>query len=123
MTAKPAPRMDHSERAARDLLNRKVREGVFDRRSANEVLKTGLPFVRTMLAEWRRDGMSPEWITAKFQEKRAEAEADLNTAANFVQQHIALNRMVCAEMYLAVWAGLQADYAQHLADTRKPEIA
>lgn len=112
------PKMDHSERAARDLLNRKVREGIIDRRNANQIIKTGLPFVRTMLAEWRRDGCSPEWITGKFQSLRAEAVEKHEAASNPLLKRMALTRVVCAEMYLAVWAGMQADLGQYTADRR-----
>lgn len=59
MASNVKPKMDASERTARDLLNRKVREGVMDRRNANELLRLGLPFVRMMLAQWRREGTSP----------------------------------------------------------------
>lgn len=110
------PKMDHSERAARDLLNRKVREGVIDRRNANQILMTGLPFVRTMLAEWRRDGCSPEWITGKFQGLRAEAEAKYAAADSLLAKRMAMTRVVAAEMYLAVWAGMQADLGQYAAE-------
>ncbi|MBI0296312.1 hypothetical protein JBE04_18035 [Streptomyces sp. PRKS01-29] len=112
------PKMDHSERAARDLLNRKVREGIIDRRNASQVLKVGLPFVRTMLAEWRRDGTSPEWITGKFQSIRAEAVEKHEAETNPLIKRMALTRVVCAEMYLAVWAGMQADLGQYTADRR-----
>ena len=112
------PKMDHSERAARDLLNRKVREGTIDRRNANQIIKTGLPFVRTMLAEWRRDGCSPEWITSKFQGLRAEAEEKYAAADNLLVKRMAMTRVVAAEMYLAVWAGMQADLGQYTADRR-----
>ncbi|MCQ8831818.1 hypothetical protein [Streptomyces malaysiensis] len=112
------PKVDHSERAARDLLNRKVREGVIDRRNANQIIKVGLPFVRSMLAEWRRDGCSPTWITGKFQSIRAEAVEKCEAASNPIVQRMTLTRVVAAEMYLAVWAGMQADLGQYNADLR-----
>lgn len=112
------PKMDHSERAARDLLNRKVCEGIIDRRNANQIIKTGLPFVRAMLAEWRCDGASPEWITSKFQGLRAEAVEKHAAASNSIAQRMAMTRVVAAEMYLAVWAGMQADLGQYTAERR-----
>ncbi|WP_354643932.1 hypothetical protein [Kitasatospora camelliae] len=112
------PKLDASERAARDLLNRKVREGIIDRRSANEVLKVGLPFVRHMLATWRREGTDPQWITGKFQAIHAEALQRQAAAAGAVAQRMALTRVMCAELYLAVWAGLQEDYAAFVNERR-----
>jgi hypothetical protein len=118
VTNQPKPKMDASERAARDLLNRKIREGVMDRRNANQLLKTGLPFVRGMLAEWRRDGASSEWIRSKFQTKLTEAQQLLAEADNDTKRRIARGRIVAAEMYLAIWAGLQEDLGQFTADRR-----
>lgn len=114
--AKPA--LDASEKAARDLLNRRVRQGVFSRREANLLLKNGLPFVRTMLAQCRREGSSPEWITNWFQNKLTEAEAKLAAATKPTAQRMALTSVAAAEMYLAVWAGLQADYASSVNGQR-----
>ncbi|MXM67040.1 hypothetical protein GR925_27325 [Streptomyces sp. HUCO-GS316] len=113
----PKPAMDHSERAARDLLNKKVRAGEMDRATANQVLRIGLPFVRTMLATWRREGTSPEWLTEKFQAKQTEARKQMDAATTDFARHRATLSIACAEMYSAVWAGLQADLAQHLAAT------
>ena len=112
------PKMDASERAARDLLNRKVREGVMDRRNANEVLKMGLPFVRVMIAQWRREGTSPQWLTDKFQGKLTEAKRQMETANNEFAKRRATLSIVAAEMYLAVWAGLQEDLGQFTAERR-----
>lgn len=112
------PRMDHSERAARDILNRKVREGVIDRRNANEVLRTGLPFVRMMIAKWRREGTDPQWLTSKFQNKLVEARQQLNAAADPIAERRAKLSIVSTEMYLAVWAGMQADLGQFTADRK-----
>lgn len=114
-TAVAKPKLDASERAARELLNRKVREGVIDRRNANSLLKEGLPLVRSMLAQWRLDGCSPEWITGKFQEKLTAAKEAQAAATSFVGKHMATGRVVAAEMYLAVWAGMQEDLGQYRA--------
>lgn len=110
------PKMDASERAARDLLNRKIREGVMDRRNANELLRLGLPFVRMMLAQWRREGTSPQWLTDKFQAKRADAEAQLASAANDFAKRRATLAVVAAEMHLTIWAGMQEDLGQFAAE-------
>jgi hypothetical protein len=112
------PKLEASERAARDLLNRKVREGIVDRRNANEILKTGLPFVQHMLAQWRREGTDPQWITDWFQRKHADSEQQYAAATNPLAQRMALTRVVCAEMYLAVWAGMQADMAAYVNERR-----
>lgn len=112
------PKMDASERAARDLLNRKIREGVMDRRNANELLRLGLPFVRMMLAQWRREGTSPQWLTDKFQAKRTEAEAQLAAATNDFAKRRATLAVAAAEMYLAIWAGMQEDLGKFTAERR-----
>ncbi|GGX49180.1 hypothetical protein [Streptomyces noursei] len=112
------PKMDASERAARDLLNRKIREGVMDRRNANELLRLGLPFVRMMLAQWRREGTSPQWLTDKFQAKRADAEAQLAAATNEFAKRRATLAVVAAEMYLTIWAGMQEDLGKFTAERR-----
>ncbi|MFF7023078.1 hypothetical protein ACFY97_18995 [Streptomyces klenkii] len=112
------PKMDQSERAARDLLNRKVREGVMDRRNANELLRVGLPFVRMMIAQWRREGTSPQWLTDKFQSKLTEAKEQYEAAGGEFSKRRATLSIVAAEMYLSVWAGLQADLGQFSAERR-----
>lgn len=112
------PKMDHSERAARDLLNRKVSEGIIDRRNANQILKAGLPFVRSMLAQWRREGTAPQWITDTFQSKLTEAKQQYTAAGTDFAKQRAVLRIVAAEMYLSVWAGLQADLGQFTADRK-----
>jgi hypothetical protein len=112
------PKMDQSERAARDLLNRKVREGVMERRTANQLLKVALPFVRAMLAQWRREGASPEWITGEFQSRLTKARQQLGTATTPATQLRAKTTIVAAEMYLAIWTGLQADLGQFKSDRR-----
>ena len=120
------PKMDQSERAARDLLNRKVREGVMDRRNANQLINTGLPFVRVMIAQWRREGTSPQWLTDKFQSKLTEARKQMDSASNPIAERRAKLGIVAAEMYLAIWAGMQADLGQFTADRKavadKPAI-
>lgn len=117
------PKMDASERAARDLLNRKVREGLMDRANANQVLKMGLPFVRAMIAQWRREGTSPQWLTDKFQAKRAEAEEQLATATTDFAKRRASLGVIAAEMYLAIWAGMQEDLGQFTAARRADRLA
>jgi hypothetical protein len=112
------PKMDQSERAARDLLNRKVREGVMERRTANQLLKVGLPFVRAMLAQWRREGTSPEWITGEFHSRLTTARQQLDAATTPAAEVRAKTAIVAAEMYLAIWAGLQADLGQFTADRK-----
>ncbi|MFG2404238.1 hypothetical protein ACGFR8_07840 [Streptomyces brevispora] len=118
------PKMDHTERAARDLINLKVREGIIDRRNGNEIIRTGLPFITVMLARWRREGTSPQWITEKFQTKLAEAKQQAADAPDsaFAQQRARLS-VVAAEMYLAAWAGMQADLGQYLADLKTADQA
>jgi len=118
MASSVKPKMDASERTARDLLNRKIREGVMDRRNANELLRLGLPFVRMMLAQWRREGTSPQWLTDKFQSKRAEAETRLAAATNEFAKRRATLEIVASEMYLAIWAGVQEDLGQFTAQRR-----
>lgn len=119
------PKLDHSERAARDFLNRKVREGLIDRRTANDVMRAGLPLVRTMLAQWRREGVSGQWLTEKFQSKQTEARQRYDAATSDIGRRMATLGVVTAEMYSVVWAGLQADLGQYLAESRKatPEVA
>jgi hypothetical protein len=118
MTTTVKPTMDASQRAARDLLNRKVREGIIDRRNANQVIKTGLPFVRTMLATWRRQGTSPQWLTDKFQAKLTEAKAQQEAATGKYAVQSAALAVITAEMYLAIWAGMQEDLGQFTAERR-----
>lgn len=116
MTAAVKPKMDASERAARDLLNRKIREGVIDRRNANQVVKMGLPFVRAMLATWRKQGTSPQWLTDKFQAKLTEAKTRQAAATGKYAVQSAALAVITAEMYLAIWAGMQEDLGRFTAE-------
>lgn len=108
MTATIEAKTANAEKSARAIANRYVREGLIDRRTANTVLKFAVPFVPTVLAKARLNGWTPEEITTYFQGKRAEAKTD--------------QARVAAEIYLAMWAGLQVDYAAHVASTQ-PSIS
>lgn len=119
------PPMDQTERAARDLINRKVREGVIDRRTGNDVIRTGLPFVTVMLARWRREGTSPQWITDRFQAELTDAKARAAAAHDddtYAKRQTAM-AVAAAEMYLAVWAGMQADLGQYVAARKTADQA
>lgn len=94
------PATIEAEKAARAVINRYVREGLMDRRNGNQVLKFALPVLPRVLADMRLNGWAPEEITAHFQAKRAQATNPNGQAA--------------AEVYLAMWAGLQVDYAKQV---------
>jgi hypothetical protein len=104
MTATIETKTANAEKAARTIANRYVREGLIDRRTANTVLKFAVPFVPTVLAKARLNGWTPEELTSHFQAKLAEAKTP--------------TARVSAEIYLAMWAGLQVDYAAHVASTQ-----
>ncbi|MEU4576066.1 hypothetical protein [Nonomuraea sp. NPDC023979] len=103
-SSKPTPAITEAEKAGRKVMNRYVREGLISRSEANRILKFALPFVPSILAQARLNGRSPEWLTNYFQHKRAEATRPAH--------------VVAAEVYLAMWAGLQVDYANYVNETR-----
>jgi hypothetical protein len=103
-TSTPAaqPSTAHAEQAARKVVNRYVREGLITRRTANQVLAFALPFVPSQVARMRLNGWPVEEITQHFQGKLADAERDGKPIDK-----------VGAEIYLAVWEGLQVDCAAY----------
>lgn len=109
-----------AKEAARTLLNRKVREGVMSRSEANKFLAVSVPYATKMLGEWRREGRSAEWITDTFQAKRADAERAGLLANNRVLERAAKGRLMSAELFLAVWAGMQEDLGRY-RDTLREE--
>jgi hypothetical protein len=116
----PKPLLDAATEAARAYLDRKVLTGITTRSDADKLLTFSVPFVSRMVADLRRGGSSPEWITAAFESKRAEAEqayrhAHLGSAA----ERAARGRMLTAELYLAIWAGMQEDLHRFTESLRK----
>jgi hypothetical protein len=113
MATMPEPTTDQAVRAAREVLNTRVREGLISRQLANEILRTGLPLTLKAIADARRHGWPTERANAYFEGKVTDAKARQAAARTRFARQAATATVVAAEVSRAAWAGLQADCARY----------
>ncbi|MEU9754350.1 hypothetical protein AB0D90_14590 [Streptomyces althioticus] len=96
--------MPPTERAARDVLNGYVRQGVLTRRDVNTLIKLGLPLAETTV----RQHYSPSQ-TLYYANKVAAAREAFAAATGAIATRQARHRLMLCEMVLAVYKAVQAD--------------
>jgi len=111
------PTLNNIDRAARDLMDRKVQAREIAQYEADNVMAVGVLIARRQIAQWRRDRISEEFLTTKFGEMEARAQLKLDNATNPIAEHSARLDLASAELYAAVWEGMQKDLAEYLAAT------
>ncbi len=110
-TPASAKLLNATEDAARKLMARKVAEGIISRTEADKVLAMAVSFVTNHLAKERRSGASPQWLTTNLQTKRDDAQRAMEAATTGSARRSALTRLMCAEIFLAISAGMRVDLA------------
>jgi hypothetical protein len=100
----PRPLLACAEQAGRDFLAGKVAEGVITEVAADTLYSLGFELVIRTIADLRRGGMSEQDITNWFARETADARA---TGRRL--------RLVIAQLYEAVWDGMQQDRARFKA--------
>lgn len=96
--------MPPTERAARDVLNGYVRQGVLTRADVNSLIKLGLPIAENTVRQHYSPGQ-----TLYYAGKVAAAREDLDAASGLVATRTARHRLMTREMTLAVYKAVQAD--------------
>ncbi|MFF3692012.1 hypothetical protein [Streptomyces sp. NPDC002221] len=109
------PRTPEAEKAAREVVNRYVRQGDMRRADANRIMRDGLPIILNGFAEARIKGKPEAAITADLEAALAEAKQRQATARTTTRRHMALLDVSTAEFAIAAWEGVRRDLANHLA--------
>lgn len=109
------PRTPEAEKAAREVVNRHVREGRMRRSEGNRLVRDGLPIILNGFAQARITGKPEEAITADLEAALAEAKQLQATARTAVRRRMALLDVSTAEFAIAAWDGVRRDLANHLA--------
>ncbi|MFD4795069.1 hypothetical protein [Streptomyces anulatus] len=102
-----ARKMSATERAARDVLNKYVRDGLMERGQANATIRNGLHIAETTV---RREYVENGWGSALYYgQKVAAARADFDAAKGMVASRMKGGRLLVAEMFAAVFAVVEAE--------------
>ncbi|WP_406150700.1 hypothetical protein [Streptomyces anulatus] len=102
-----ARKMSATERAARDVLNKYVRDGLMDRGTVNRVIRDGLHIAETTV---RREYVEKGWGSALYYGgKVAAAREEFDAAKGMVARRMKGGRLLVTEMYAAVFAVVEAE--------------
>ncbi|OII68292.1 hypothetical protein [Streptomyces sp. CC77] len=104
-----------AEKAAREVVNRFVRQGDMRRAEANRIMRDGLPIILNGFAKARIQGKPEADITASLEEALAEAKQRQAAARTATARRLALLDLTTAEFAIAAWEGVRRDLANHLA--------
>ncbi|MEV7282574.1 hypothetical protein [Streptomyces sp. NPDC093111] len=111
------PSTPEAEKAAREVVDRLVREGQMRRSEGARLLRDGLPIILQGFALGRLRGKSEDAITADLEDERDKAEQRHASARTITARRAALLSLTTAEFAIAAWEGVQRDLAAHLAAT------
>ncbi|MET8732249.1 hypothetical protein ABZV81_34515 [Streptomyces parvus] len=102
-----ARKMSATERAVRDVLNKYVREGLFDRGQVNRSIRDGLPIAETTV---RREYVENGWGSALYYGgKVAAAREEFDAAEGVFARRMKAGRLMAAETFAAVFAVVEAE--------------
>ncbi|MEV0437765.1 hypothetical protein AB0I84_00885 [Streptomyces spectabilis] len=109
------PSTTEAEKAAREVVDRLVREGQMRRSEGTRLLRDGLPIILQGFAVARLRGKPEDDITADLEDERAKAEKRHTSARTTTARRAALLSLTTAQFAIAAWEGVQRDLARHLA--------
>lgn len=103
-----ARKMSATERAARDVVNKYVRDGLMERGQANRVIRDGLHIAETTV---RREYVEHGWGSALYYgQKVAAAREEFDAAPDgSITRRMKGARLLAAEIYAAVFAVVEAE--------------
>ncbi|MFJ2225624.1 hypothetical protein ACIOFY_36980 [Streptomyces anulatus] len=102
-----ARKMSATERAARDVLNKYVRDGLMERGQANATIRDGLHIAETTV---RREYVEKGWGSALYYGgKVAAAREEFDAAEGVFARRMKGGRLLVAEMFAAVFAVVEAE--------------
>ncbi|MFI7415281.1 hypothetical protein ACIBU0_42275 [Streptomyces sp. NPDC049627] len=103
-----ARKMSATERAARDVVNKYVRDGLMERGQANRAIRDGLHIAETTV---RREYVENGWGSALYYGQKVAAAREEFDAARpgSVAQRVKGTRLLAAEIFAAVFAVVEAE--------------
>ncbi|MEU2969004.1 hypothetical protein ABZ687_29005 [Streptomyces ardesiacus] len=121
-----ARKMSATERAARDVVNKYVRDGLMERGQANRAIRDGLHVAETTV---RREYVENGWGSALYYGQKVAAAREEFDAARpgSVGQRVKGARLLVAEIFAAVFAVVEAEEgpredAERLTPGRAEEV-
>ncbi|MFJ4084965.1 hypothetical protein ACIP2Z_39230 [Streptomyces iakyrus] len=114
-----ARKMSATERAARDVVNKYVRDGLMERGQANRAIRDGLHIAETTV---RREYVENGWGSALYYgQKVAAARAEFDAARpGSVAQRVKGTRLLAAEIFAAVFAVVEAEEGPREGNVQLP---
>ncbi|MFE2184150.1 hypothetical protein [Streptomyces sp. NPDC059455] len=105
-----ARKISATERAARDVVNKYVRDGLMERSQANAAIRDGLHIAETTVRQHYREG----WGSALYYGgKAAKAREEFDAAKGLVARRMSGARLLATEIYAAVFAVVEAEEGPH----------
>lgn len=101
-----ARKMSATERAARDVVNRYVRDGLMKRSQANAAIRDGLHIAEMVVRKHYREGFGSALY---YGGKVAAARAEFDAAKGPIARRMKGARLLAAEIYAAVFAVVEAE--------------
>ncbi|MGW4087028.1 hypothetical protein ACWEGS_28750 [Streptomyces sp. NPDC004822] len=114
-----ARKMSATERAARDVVNKYVRDGLMERGQANRAIRDGLHIAETTV---RREYVEHGWGSALYYgQKVATAREEFDAARpGSVAQRVKGTRLLAAEIFAAVFAVVEAEEGPREGNVQLP---
>ncbi|MFE6639523.1 hypothetical protein ACFVFT_38585 [Streptomyces tendae] len=101
-----ARKMSETERAARDVVNKYVRDGLMERGQANRAIRDGLHIAEETVRKHYCEG----WGSALYYgQKVAAAREEFDAATNPIARRVKGSRLLATEIYAAVFAVVEAE--------------
>jgi hypothetical protein len=115
-----ARKMSSTERAARDVVNKYVRDGLMERSQANAAIRDGLHIAETTVRTHYREGFGSAFY---YGGKVAAAREEFDAATGMVARRMKGARLLATEIYAAVFAVIEAEEGPRDGDRLTPDQA
>jgi hypothetical protein len=99
----------HTEAAARQMLHDRVKQGIMTENDANRLFRYAFPTVLATLGNWRRKEIKDAAIEAAIDRRIRAARLRISYATKQNDRNLAQRDLVVAQMFSAVWHGMQED--------------
>lgn len=101
--------LHNAETAVRDLLGEKINKGQMTPQDAERLYRWGFRIALTTIGNFRHRRLSDETIEETIRRKKLVARTALAHAATINAKNLAARELILAEMFGAVWTGMQQD--------------
>lgn len=103
----------NTEAAVREMFQEKINQGIMTANDANRLYRYAYSNVLVTISNWRRRNAKPEAIEAAISRRIKAARMAIAQASSQDARARAQRDMVVAQMFAAVWKGMQADVAAY----------